>query len=154
MKKKILLAILVSILLSPVITVLAAYSMSILISNTTDTAYLMTSGNISANIDYMATNFIFANSDGLDTRIVKGTQNQEFMLVDDRIMLATAVPATSSQTLYMTTSNSLLSSFPIIPGNGGSIAFSDAANIELGDNFTAYFSDILALQVSLTYSIF
>lgn len=124
---------------------LAAYSASIIVTESDGTAYDMLACNVTANIEYMADNDIFAGVEGLDTRVMLGTAQQKHMLADDRIMFATPMPANSSKALSLTTGSSNLTHFSIIPGYSnnssvGYISVSDNVNLELSDNFTTEMS--------------
>ena len=119
---------------------LAAYVANILLINTSNTTYSLIGINVSTNIDYMAANSFFDNSEGLDTRILSGSTELNHMLASDRIMFTHEALTNTSETLSFTTSNSELDSFPIIVGNSGNITVDDAPNLELADNFSIRFS--------------
>ena len=138
--KTIILASTASLLTGAMALAAITYSANITVVNTGSTSYDMLASNVTANVEYMAVN-IFNDSEGLDTRVLQGISAQKHMLADDRIMFTTPLSGTTSKTLTFSTHNSLLPSFPVIVGfsNNSTVGYvevPDAANIELGDNFT------------------
>ncbi len=143
---KALLIALTVIILTPAIAVLAGYNSSVSVRNTGATAYDMLACNLSANVAYWESDG-FIGENGTDVRIYRGAVEIHHMMVTDRITFALPVLAYSSQTLQITTGETPLTDFYIIPGYSnnssvGYVSIPDAALIELGDNFTATFNDI------------
>jgi len=115
--------------------VLAAYSSDIIVTENGTASYDMLGCNVTANIDYMATNNWFADPEGRDTRVLLGGQEKPHMLADDKLMFAIPVAKSSSQTVQFVTGYAN-QDFHIIPGYGGYITTTDNETIEPGDNFT------------------
>lgn len=106
------------------------------VSNNTTTSYAMLPVIGDANNDWMAANG-FMTASANDTRIETfAGAIKPHLVVDNMTLTAIPVPANSVTNLYYTTGNSELSAFDILCGYSGNITASDAANIELGDNFT------------------
>lgn len=152
MKKKfkysIILSLLSVILMSS--TALAAYSATIIAQNTSATNYGMIGLTQPASVAYMAGDGdIFANIEGLDTRVKEGTTPKPHLLATDRINFATILNANSSKTLNFTTNSSNLGSFKIIPGysNNSSVGYIKTANnttLKISNNGTIGISGFLA----------
>lgn len=121
------------LLIAPVGIVLASYNMTITVTNDSATAYDMVGVNITSNVDYWESEG-FIGTGGTDVRMTSGGSNVPFMLTDGRIMLATTLPAYGTDTVTMTTENTA-QDFQIVPGYGGYITVTDAANLELGNDF-------------------
>lgn len=129
----ILLVGLLSLLLS--VPALAAYYISIDVTESNGTDYDMLAMNVSMDVDYLVAHQ-FITADGTDVR-VKNSQGTElpFMLADDKLMFALPVTASKTTGLEMTNDNSVLSSFPVITGHSGYVTITDHANLELSNNF-------------------
>ncbi len=129
-----LLAVIASLLLVlPVTAVLYRAPLTILEAN--GTAYTMLSGSVLAGNQWMADNG-FMKASALDTRVeTLGGVARPHLVVDDRILFATAVPANSQTNLFFTTGNSDLASMDIVVGYNGYITTPDAAALELGNYF-------------------
>jgi hypothetical protein len=143
---KALLIALTVIILTPAVAVLAGYNSSISVRNTGATSYGMLACNVSANVAYWESDG-FIGENGTDVRIYRGAVEIPHMMVTDRITFALPVLAYSSQTLQITTGETPLSDFYIIPGysNNSSVGYvktPDAPAIELGDNFSLSWSNI------------
>lgn len=94
---------------------------------------------IIANIDndYLADNG-YISLTGLDTRVLSGGTELKHMLADGKVLfVAPSVGANSTGNYKYTLNNtSNLSSFPIVTGySGGYLTISNAAALELGNNF-------------------
>lgn len=87
--------------------------------------------------DYLASNG-YISLTGLDTRITSGSTELEHMVADDKVLfVAPSIEADSISNYRYTLGNSLLSSFPIITGQGGYITSLDDPDMELGATFTS-----------------
>jgi hypothetical protein len=121
-----------------VITAVTVYAQTyyadVWILETGSTSYTMYAAQSPLNVTNLTThNYITAT--GLDTRVQEGTTAVPHMLAADRVLFADAAAANSSQNYQFTTGNSALSNFYVITGHGGSITVTDAAALELGNNF-------------------
>jgi len=88
------------------------------------------------NHTWMAANGIH-NSTANDTRVeTLGGSEKHWMVADNKTLCATALLANSQLNLVFTTHNSEADAMDIITGPGGYLTTADAANMELGDNFT------------------
>jgi len=127
------LAAVISLLIA--IPVLAAtYYANISVTETEGNSYGMYPfGTLLGVSNLVSGNYITAT--GLDTRVLEGAAELPHMLVDDRLLFADDLPASSSNTYQLTMGNSALSSFDIVTGRGGYITVLDHASLELGDSF-------------------
>jgi len=118
------------------ITVLAAaYSAPLTITETNGTAYDMLPVITDAPVQWMVDND-YMDADGLDTLAeTAGGVTKPHMVVDDKVLTATAIPADSQTNLVFSTENTPLSSTDIITGYDGYITMDDDATLELGSDF-------------------
>ncbi len=116
--------------------VLAAisYTADVVVSETDGNSYNMLGMRYGLDVATLETEGYITNT-GLDTRVEVGATAYPHMLAEDKLMFADTVGASSSKTYQFTTDNAALSSFDIIPGYGGYVTVSDAAALELGNNF-------------------
>ena len=142
MKTRVAIACLIVVLSFAVaVPAMAAYYISISVTESNGTDYDMLAMNVTMDIDHLADNG-FINEDGLDVRITNSQGGQlPFMLAEDKLMFASAIEGDKTTGLQMTTGNSPLDSTAIVVGNGGYATVSDAANLELGDDFEIEFLD-------------
>lgn len=113
----------------------AAYTATFVISETASASYTMLPMLKDAPITWLSSNG-YITSTGLDTRIetLAGLEKPH-VLATDKILTAVAVPADSQTNLNFTTGNSALTSMNIIAGYDGYYTITDAAALELGNNF-------------------
>lgn len=111
------------------------YYADIIVQETAGTSYDMISCNATANIDYMAANGYFNSANGTDTRVLSGSTELPHLLATDNITFCTALSANT--TLPLTFENGYTEQdFYNTFGYDGYITKTDAAGVEVGDNFT------------------
>ena len=127
----------IAVTLLTALPVLAAYTYysTIGIVESGGIAYNMVGMSATVDNDFMADNS-FMLASGLDTRVLDGAGNEiPRMVVDDRIMFADGLAASSSTNFKYTLGNTAGANFHIIPGFGGSVSTADNATLELSNNF-------------------
>lgn len=113
----------------------AGYSATLTVSETGTGSHTMV--GITADIDnqgLMDDSLITAT--GLDTRVLLGTSELPHMLASDRVTFALPIEENNQYPLEYTTGNDDLTSFDIVPGDGGYVTAKDHANLEPSDNFS------------------
>lgn len=115
--------------------VLASYYASLVVIETDGNDYVQLPLIYSIDVDYLVDNH-YITSTGLDTRVTapSGTPFPH-MVADDKVLFITDFDAYSQKNLIFTTGSTPWGNFPIITGYGGYITVSDAAGLELGNNF-------------------
>lgn len=118
-----------------VIPVLATYSSTISVTESSSNSYTSLPIITSADVDYMADND-YITSTGLDTRVSTLADGAlPHMLADDKILFVSDIAADSTSNFSFTTGNSAITAFDIVLGKGGYITTADAAALELGSDF-------------------
>ncbi len=147
-----LLAIVVLAFLLALPVLATSYSSQLVLSNNSSMAYPMLPVVFDANNSYMAANH-FMDPSGRDARVLYQSSPLPAMIADNKTLFAIASPANSSASLQYTVNNTLLSSMPIIVGQGGYITTADNASLEPSNNFTITTSgyvDTTAVGANLT----
>jgi len=136
MKTRVAIVCLIVVLsLAVAVPAMAAYYISISVTESSGTDYDMLAMNVTMNVSYLADNG-FIDEDGLDVRVTNSAGSElPFMLAEGKLMFASAVEADKTTGLQMTTGNSLLDNTAVVVGNGGYVTIADHANLELGDGF-------------------
>lgn len=136
MKRKLLAAAAAAAISLLIITpVMAAYYVEIDVTESNGTDYDQLAMNGTLDVDYLA-DHEFIDPDGLDTRLRNSAGGAvPFMLHDDYIYFSSSLEGDKVTTFTLTTGNTPLSNFDVIPGHGGYVTISDHANLELGDTF-------------------
>lgn len=116
--------------------VLAAFTATISVTETSSNSYDMIGATLAHDVDYLADNG-YIDTTGRDVRI---TQERKFMLSDDRIIFALPVVADATRGALLSTGQAL-QDYQIVPGYGGYITITDAAALELGNIFKFAFTD-------------
>jgi len=114
--------------------VLAAYSATIQVIETSNTSY--TELPIIADVDntYLAANG-YITATGLDTRVEAGGVSQPHLVADDKTLFSIGVSANTTANLQYTTGNVALADMPVIVGYDGYVTITDAAALEPGSSF-------------------
>lgn len=118
-------------LLCPGGIALASDYEGVIIVGNTGSALTMASIVDNLDVDGLVDNG-YLTSTGLDARVKSGATELPFMLADDKISFASALPGSSTTEFDFTTGNSALSDFYITVGDGGYVTTTDHANLELG----------------------
>lgn len=128
---------------SPVLAYLYRATFTVAESNGTD--YTALPVTCSEDVEWLVDNGFITTSTALDTRVETfGGTEQIHMMAEDRIMaFVPSLDGNSQLNWYLTTGNSALSSFPVIVGDGGYVTISDAAALELEDDFKIEFDGYL-----------
>lgn len=136
MKRKLLRASIVALILLLVlaIPVLASYSATITVTESSGNSYTMLPIIDTMGISSMITSG-FISSTGLDTRVKYGNTELPHMLADDKLLFVSDITANTSKQFTFSTDNTALADFPIIVGVGGYVTTPDNADLEPGDNF-------------------
>jgi hypothetical protein len=124
------------------VPVLAAYSAIITITESAGTSYTQLPIINTMNVSNLASSHYIAST-GLDTRILDNGTELPHLLADDKVLFVSDITANSTKQFDFTTSNSALTSFPIIVGEGGYVTIPDNDTLELGDRF------VLTISVDL-----
>lgn len=127
MKRTIFLALALLLLLTS--PVMASYSLTI---NIVNSASALTNQPVIASINNSSLiSNGFLSSTGLDSRVLYGAAAVPHMVTDDKVIFVTDLSANSTKALtYSTGYSPALSSFYIIPGNGGYIFTTDNSTLE------------------------
>lgn len=145
---------LIALLLVAVPVLAVIYRAPLAITETGSVAYTMLPIMVDNDNQWMADNG-FMKATALDTRVeTLGGTEKPHMVVDDRILTATTIPADSQTNLYFTTGDSDLSSLDIIAGANGHLETEDAAALELANNFELEYDgyvDINDIATPLVY---
>jgi len=128
--------ILISLLAIPV---MAAFSSTITVTESSNTDYEKIGVTLDKDVDYLADHG-FISTSGRDVRITQGVTELDFMLVDDRLNFVLGVSGNTTQTAVFTTDNTP-QDYQIVPGYEGKITVSDDAALELGNDFELEFTD-------------
>jgi len=115
------------------IPVMAAFSSTITVTESSDTDYDKIGVTLDKDVDYLADHG-FISTSGRDVRITQGVTELDYMLVEDRVNFVLGVSGNTTQTAVFTTDNTP-QDYKIVPGYKGKITISDDAALELGDNF-------------------
>jgi len=115
------------------IPVMAAFSSTITVTESSNTDYDKIGVTLDKDVDYLADHG-FITTSGRDVRITQGVTELDYMLVEDRINFVLGVSGNTTQTAVITTDNTP-KDYQIVPGYEGKITISDDAALELGDNF-------------------
>jgi len=121
------------------IPVMAAFSSTITVTESSDTDYDKIGVTLDKDVDYLADHG-FITTSGRDVRITQGVTELDYMLVEDRINFVLGVSGNTTQTAVFTTDNTP-QDYQIVPGYEGKITISDDAALELGNDFELEFTD-------------
>jgi len=127
--------VLIAVLLiaTPVLAYLYRAQVSITESNGTD--YDMLGVVWDQNNDYLADNG-YMDADALDTRVQSlGGTDYPWLVGDDKTLTATTIDGNGQVNLYFVTGETPATDMDIVPGYEGYVTISDAAALELGNNF-------------------
>lgn len=128
----------VLLLATPVLAYLYRAQVSITEGNGTD--YDMLGVVWSQNNDYLADNG-YMDTDALDTRVQNlGGTNYPWLVTETTTLTASPVDGNSQTNLYFVTGETPATDMDIIAGDGGYVTMTDAAALELDDNFKTEFS--------------
>jgi hypothetical protein len=126
--------------------VLASYYANLTVTEANGNDYDQLGMQVSLDVDYLADNG-YITATGLDTRVTSGGTTLPHMMVDDRVLFTSDLEAYGTLNLLFETGQTALSSFPVVVGDGGYVTITDAANLELADDFELEFEGYIDTSV-------